>query len=75
MHIDALKENDVQFEDLKAYNTDCDDSEIETQLLIKLEETVSCKKAGNISSDMELVNNEGETVIRLQKTTLTRKNQ
>ena len=55
--------------------TDCDDSEIETQLLIKLEETVSCKKAGNISSDMELVNNEGETVIRLQKTTLTRKNQ
>ncbi len=75
VHIDALKENDVQFEDLKAYNTDCDDSEIETQLLIKLEETVSCKKAGNISSDMELVNNEGETVIRLQKTTLTRKNQ
>ncbi|MGM9868055.1 MAG: META domain-containing protein [Sodaliphilus sp.] len=74
VHIDALKENDVQFEDLKAYNTDCEDSEIETQLLIKLEETVSCKKAGNVSSDMELVNNEGETVIRLQKTTLTRKN-
>ena len=72
VHINALKENDVQFEDLTANNADCENRDIETQLLIKLEETVSCKKVGNVSSDMELLNNEGETVIRLQKTTLTR---
>lgn len=74
VHIDSKKENDVQFEDLKSYHNQCEDSDMETQLLIDLEETVSCKRAGNISTDMELINNNGETVIRLQKTELVRKN-
>ncbi|MDO4512005.1 MAG: META domain-containing protein [Bacteroidales bacterium] len=74
VHIDPTKESDVQFEDLKSSHNECEDSDLETRLLINLEETITCKKAGNISTDMELVNNEGETVIRLQKTQLKRKN-
>ena len=73
VHIDSSKENDVQFEDLQYYHNQSEDTDKETQLLIKLEETVSCKKAGNISTDMELLNTAGETVIRLQKTELERK--
>lgn len=73
VHIDPTKENDVQFEDLKYYHNKCADTEKETQLLIKLEETVSCKKVGNISTDMELLNSSGEAVVRLQKTDLERK--
>ena len=72
VHIDYSKENDVQFEDLQYYHNQSENDK-ETQLLIKLEETVSCKKAGNISTDMELLNTAGETVIRLQKTELERK--
>lgn len=72
VHIDSSKENDVQFEDLQYYHNQSENDK-ETQLLIKLEETVSCKKAGNISTDMELLNTAGETVIRLQKTELERK--
>lgn len=73
VHIDPAKENDVQFEDLKYYHNQCADTEKETQLLIKLEETVSCKKAGNVSTDMELLNSQGETVVRLQKAEFSRK--
>ena len=73
VHIDSSKENDVQFEDLQYYHNQSEDTDKETQLLIKLEETVSCKKAGNISTDMELLNTAGETVIRLQITELERK--
>lgn len=73
VHIDPTKENDVQFEDLKYYHNKCSDTEKETQLLIKLEETVSCKKVGNISTDMELLNSNGEAVVRLQKTEFERK--
>ncbi len=63
--IDPIKEFDVEFEDLKSTHHMCDDIRTETQMLICLEETVSCKKINN--SEMALMNHRGTIVMVLKK--------
>lgn len=63
--IDPRKEFDVEFEDLKSSHNQCDDINTETQMLINMEETVSCKKIND--SEMALLDHKGAIVIVLKR--------
>lgn len=62
--IDPRKEFDIEFEDLKSSHNMCDDINTETQMLINLEETVSCKKISD--KEIALLDHKGTIVIVLQ---------
>ncbi len=64
LKIDPRKEFDVEFEDLKSSHNECDDINTETQMLINLEEAVSCKKIND--NEMALLDHKGTIVIVLQ---------
>lgn len=63
--IDPRKEFDVEFEDLKSSHNQCDDINTETQMLINMEEAVSCKKIND--SEMALLDHKGAIVIVLKR--------
>lgn len=65
VHIDPMKHYDVQFEDLQSSHSLCPDIQLETDVLIALEETATCKAINN--SEMALLDNKGSMVLRLVK--------
>ena len=71
VNINPRKEFDVQFEDLNSSHHQCDDIDTETQMLINLEETTSCKKINDM--EMALLDNSGTIVMVLQHIDLKRK--
>ena len=62
---------DIQFEDLKSSHYQCDDIDTETQMLVNLEETTSCKKIND--KEIALLDNGGTIVMVLQHADLGRK--
>ncbi|MBR5102849.1 MAG: META domain-containing protein [Muribaculaceae bacterium] len=71
MRIDTDKELAVQFEDLQSLQNRCSDIDVETRLLIALEEVEWCKRESN--GNILLLNKARETVIELRRTQLKRK--
>ena len=61
--VDPSQEMDVEFEDLKSSHNQCDDIDTETQMLINLEETASCKKIND--NEVALLNRDGTIVMVL----------
>ena len=61
--IDPSKDFAIQFEDLKSSHNKCPNIDIETELLIALEQTESCKKINN--HEMALLNKSGKIVVVL----------
>jgi heat shock protein HslJ len=65
VHIDPTKHYDVQFEDLQSSHYLCPDIQLETDVLIGLEETATCKAIN--SNEMALLDNKGNIILRLTK--------
>lgn len=65
VHIDPTKHYDVQFEDLQSSHFLCPDIQLETDVLIGLEETATCKAIN--SNEMALLDNKGNIILRLTK--------
>ena len=65
VHIDPSKHYDVQFEDLQSSHFMCPDIQLETDVLIGLEETTTCKAIN--SNEMALLDNKGNIILRLVK--------
>lgn len=65
VHIDPTKHYDVQFEDLQSSHNICPDIQLETDVLIGLEETATCKAIN--SGEMALLDNKGNIILRLIK--------
>ena len=65
VHIDPSKHYDVQFEDLQSSHYICPDIQLETDVLIGLEETATCKAIN--SGEMALLDNKGNIILRLVK--------
>ena len=55
----------IEFQDLKSSHNQCDDIDTETQMLINLEESTSCKKIND--NEMALLNRYGTIVIVLSR--------
>lgn len=65
VHIDPRKECDLQFEDLKSPHNACEGIDDETQLLINLEETTTCKRIND--NEIGLMNHTGTIVLVLAR--------
>ena len=66
--LDPTKDMAIQFEDLLSGENDCESIDSETDLLLALESTVSCKRINQ--QEMALLDNKGNIVIVLQRITL-----
>ena len=67
--LDPAKDMAIQFEDLHSgENDDCEEIDYETDLLLALESTESCKRINQ--QEMALLDNKGKIVIVLQRITL-----
>lgn len=66
--LDPRKDFAIQFEDLHSSNKQCDDIEIETDVLLALEQTEFYKTIN--TNQIELLNNEGKTIIVLTRLNL-----
>ena len=66
--LDPTKDMAIQFEDLRSDEHDCEEIDYETDLLLALECTESCKRINQ--SEMALLDNKGNIVIMLQRITL-----
>lgn len=66
--LDPTKDMAIQFEDLLSGENDCESIDSETDLLLALESTVSCKRINQ--QEMALLDNKGNIVIMLQRITL-----
>lgn len=66
--LDPTKDMAIQFEDLVSGENDCEKIDNETDLLLALETTVSCKRINQ--QEMALLDNKGNIVIMLQRITL-----
>lgn len=66
--LDPTKDMAIQFEDLRSDEHDCEEIDYETDLLLALECTESCKRINQ--NEMALLDNKGNIVIMLQRITL-----
>ena len=66
--LDPTKDMAIQFEDLRSDEHDCEEIDNETDLLLALECTESCKRINQ--NEMALLDNKGNIVIVLQRITL-----
>ena len=66
--LDPTKDMAIQFEDLISGENDCESIDNETDLLLALETTVSCKRINQY--EMALLDNKGNIVIMLQRINL-----
>ena len=66
--LDPTKDMAIQFEDLQSDDHDCDEIDYETDLLLALESTESCKRINQY--EMALLDNKGNIVIVLQRINL-----
>ena len=66
--LDPTKDMAIQFEDLHSTEHDCEEIDTETELLLALERTESCKRINQY--EMALLDNKGNIVIMLQRITL-----
>ena len=66
--LDPTKDMAIQFEDLRSDEHDCEEIDYETDLLLALESTESCKRINQ--NEMALLDNKGNIVIMLQRITL-----
>ena len=66
--LDPTKDMAIQFEDLLSDEHDCEEIDYETDLLLALECTESCKRINQ--NEMALLDNKGNIVIMLQRITL-----
>ena len=62
--LDPTKDMAIQFEDLHSTENDCEDIDYETDLLLALETTESCKRINQ--NEMALLDNKGSIVLVLQ---------
>ena len=62
--LDPTKDMAIQFEDLHSTEYDCEDIDYETDLLLALETTESCKRINQ--NEMALLDNKGSIVLVLQ---------
>ena len=58
----------IQFEDLRSTEHDCEDIDFETDLLLALETTESCKRINQY--EMALLDHKGSIVLMLQRINL-----
>lgn len=68
IHIDPDKDFAIQFEDIHSSGNDCENIDVETALLIALEQTETCKRVDD--TEMQLLNGRGETVIVISRINL-----
>ena len=66
--LDPTKDMAIQFEDLRSDEHDCEEIDFETDLLLALECTESCKRINE--HEMALLDNKGSIVIVLQRISL-----
>ena len=66
--LDPTKDMAIQFEDLHSTEHDCENIDFETDLLLALETTESCKRINE--QEMALLDNKGKIVIVLQRINL-----
>ena len=66
--LDPTKDMAIQFEDLHSTEHDCENIDFETDLLLALETTESCKRINQY--EMALLDNKGNIVIVLQRINL-----
>ena len=66
--LDPTKDMAIQFEDLHSTEHDCENIDFETDLLLALETTESCKRINE--QEMALLDNKGKIVIMLQRINL-----
>ena len=66
--LDPTKDMAIQFEDLRSDEHECEEIDYETDLLLALESTESCKRINQ--NEMALLDNKGNIVIMLQRITL-----
>ena len=66
--LDLTKDMAIQFEDLRSDEHDCEEIDFETDLLLALECTESCKRINE--HEMALLDNKGSIVIVLQRISL-----
>ena len=66
--LDPAKDMAIQFEDLHSTEHDCENIDFETDLLLALETTESCKRINE--QEMALLDNKGKIVIVLQRINL-----
>ena len=66
--LDPTKDMAIQFEDLHSTEHDCENIDFETDLLLALETTESCKRINQY--EMALLDNKGKIVIVLQRINL-----
>ena len=66
--LDPTKDMAIQFEDLHSTEHDCENIDLETDLLLALETTESCKRINQY--EMALLDNKGNIVIVLQRINL-----
>ena len=70
INIDPTKDFAIQFEDLHSTGTECDSINIETTILIALEQTESCKRIND--NEMGLLDGKGRIVLVLSRIDLER---
>jgi heat shock protein HslJ len=68
VNIDATKDFAIQFEDLKSQHKECPNIEAETDMLLALESTESCKRIND--DEMALLDNKGTIIIVLHRVDL-----
>ncbi len=61
IHIDTTKDFAIQFEDIRSTGYPCDNMEVETALLVALEQAESCKRIND--NEMALLNGKGTIVV------------
>ena len=66
--LDPTKDMAIQFEDLRSTEHDCEEIDYETDLLLALETTESCKRINQ--NEMALLDHKGSIVIVLQRINL-----
>ncbi|MBE6316345.1 MAG: META domain-containing protein [Bacteroidales bacterium] len=66
--LDPTKDMAIQFEDLRSTEHDCEDIDFETDLLLALETTESCKRINQY--EMALLDHKGSIVLMLQRINL-----
>ena len=66
--LDPAKDMAIQFEDLHSTENDCEEIDYETDLLLALESTESCKRINQ--NEVALLDNKGTIVIMLQRINL-----